>query len=68
MAIVRELIGKPIAYKDHLIEARRMGPDLLCFVDGVELPNFYLNVAAVESAGVRYIDDKLREVKQNGNK
>lgn len=57
MSIVnRKQIGDTMEYGGHRIVARHLGPDLLCEVDGVELPNFYENVNAVRIAGEKYID------------
>jgi hypothetical protein len=56
MSVERKLVGLPSQYKGHKIETRHMGPDLLCYVDGTEMPNFYLNAEAVRKGGMRYID------------
>lgn len=66
--IERRLIGEPEQYRGATIEARRMGPDLLAYVDGVELPNFYLNTEAVRVAGRKYVDQRLKEESENGGK
>lgn len=60
MSIVRKEVGQPTHYKDHLITATLAGPDLLGYVDGIELANFYINTAAVVAAGKRYVDDKIK--------
>ncbi len=43
----------------YRIEARFMGPDLLCYVDGQELGSFYLDAPGAIEGGQRYCD--LRE-------
>jgi len=37
-----------------------MGPDLLAYVDGVEMPGFYLSVEAAHAGGKRYVDAQLK--------
>ena len=43
-------------YKGKMITVPFMGPDLLCYVDWVELPNFHINVESAKAAGRKYID------------
>lgn len=61
MAIERDVVGKPETYQGRTIEARFCGPDLLCYVDGLEVGNFYLTVEAAKAAGRRYVDQVLDE-------
>lgn len=56
MAFQRPLVGAPEAYKGRKIEARFCGPDLLCYVDGSGVGQFYLNVEAAKRAGRLHID------------
>jgi len=58
--INRKLIASE-EYRGSTIEARFMGPDLLALVDGVELANFYLNAEAAKAAGLRYVDQAIKE-------
>lgn len=63
MAIERKKVGKTERYKGSDIEVRFMGPDLLAYVDGMELPNFYLDAEAARAAGRRYVDEEQKERK-----
>lgn len=63
MAVERKIVGEPLQYKGHKIEARYMGPDLLCYVDNQNIGQFYLNVEAVKTAGKRYVDELTKEAK-----
>lgn len=62
------MINRPLVksedYHEHLLEARFMGPDLLSFVDSVELPNFYVDVEASLRAGRRFIDAQEKEERE----
>lgn len=60
MAIERKVVGEPAQYQGRTITARHMGPDLLGYVDDVELSGFYLDVEAVRAAGRRYVDAELK--------
>ena len=61
MSLVRPPVGEPETYKGHTLQARFLGPDLLGYVDDVELPNFYASAAAARDAGRRYVDDQIKE-------
>jgi hypothetical protein len=61
MSIARKTVGDPIEYRGHSIEARHMGPDLLCYVDGNEVGHFYRSVEAAHNAGKRYVDQIEKE-------
>lgn len=60
MVVERKLV-KSENYHKHILQARHMGPDLLGFVDGMELSNFFVDVEAALSAGRRYIDNQEEE-------
>lgn len=64
--IKRKKVGPTEKYCGHEIEARFLGPDLLCYVDGQEVGNFYLTAEAARAAGRRYVDniEKARKEKQ----
>lgn len=66
MAVTREQIGQVEEYRGHKIVAHLAGPDLLGYVDDVELSGFYLNTAAVSAAGQRYIDGKIKDQEKKG--
>jgi len=59
--IERKTIGETEHYKGHEIEVRYMGPDLLAYVDGQEVGNFYLTAEYARAAGRRYIDQQEKE-------
>lgn len=61
MAIQRRTVGSATLYRGGKIEAKHCGPDLLCYVDGVELGGFYASVEGVRKAGMRHIDAQLKE-------
>jgi hypothetical protein len=60
MPITRKVVGKPEAYRGRTITARHMGPDLLGYVDDIELSGFFIDVEAVRSGGQRYIDAEIK--------
>lgn len=60
-AVTRRPVGDPVLYRGSSIIARYIGPDLLCEVDGNELPNFYINRTAAINAGQRFIDARASE-------
>lgn len=60
MSLTRPIVGDLERYRDHLISAHYVGPDLIAMVDGQELPAFYLNAEAARAAGRRFVDDKLK--------
>jgi hypothetical protein len=62
MAIERKLIGR-INHKGHVIEARFMGPDLIGYIDGMEMGNFYLDAQAVYKVAINQIDEEERKKK-----
>lgn len=47
----RKQLGESITYLDHIVKVYYCGPDLLSYVDGKELPNFYLTIKAAIKAG-----------------
>lgn len=57
--IERPLIGEPHQYRGCTIEVRHMGPDLLAYVDGIEIPHFYLTQWFAREAGERFVDHML---------
>lgn len=64
MAIARQQVGQPQEYKGRTILLRYAGPDLLCYVDNDELPNFYESMDAGYKAGRKYIDQQEAERKK----
>lgn len=65
--IVRKLIRSE-TYQGRTIEARYMGPDLLCFVDGTELGSFYIDARAAIEGGQRFIDAEIKALKDRAAK
>ena len=59
--IERKTVGEPYVYKGFTIIATHLGPDLLGYIDGEELPHFYLSLGAVRRAGSRNVDLKIKE-------
>ena len=64
MTIPRPIVGEPEKYRGRLISAHYMGPDLLAWVDGEELPNFYETTEAARAAARRYIDRQIEEAEK----
>ncbi len=54
--INRQPIGDPVHYRGHLITVTHMGPDLLAYVDGSEISNFYMNREAAVQAAKMHVD------------
>jgi hypothetical protein len=57
MGLKRKLIRQE-TYQGRVLEAVYMGPDLLAFVNGVELASFYIDTEAALAAGRRYADEE----------
>lgn len=60
MALTRKQVGETEVYHGRKLTAQFMGPDLLAFVDDVELSGFYQDVEAARAAGRRHVDAELR--------
>lgn len=60
----RPQVGDAERYQGRRLVARYMGPDLLGYVDGVQLSGFYLDVEAALRAGRRYVDEQIKEEKK----
>ena len=59
MSIVRQPAGPPQIYRDHLIQVRIMGPDILCYVGEIELSGFFISEGAAVAAGQRHINAEI---------
>lgn len=57
----RRQVGDAERYHGRRLSAHFLGPDLLGYVDDIELSGFYLNVEAALAAGRRYVDDQIKE-------
>lgn len=57
----RKPVGDPYMYRGYMITATFIGPDLLGYIDGQEMPNFYMDLAAVRRVGARNVDLKIKE-------
>lgn len=64
MSIQRKVVSTA-EYRGSHITVRHMGPDLLSYVDGVELSGFFISTAAAIGGGERYIDQQLKEKEKN---
>lgn len=64
----RKPVGDPYVYRGHRITATFVGPDLLGYIDGEEMPNFYMDLAAVRKAGSRNVDLKIKEKEEKERK
>jgi hypothetical protein len=60
MSVVRKLV-KSEEFHGRKLEARHMGPDLLGYVDGVELSGFFIDVEAALAGGRRFVEDEEKE-------
>lgn len=58
MPIERKPVGE-MTYHGRKIEVKFMGPDLLAYVDGIELSGFYLDSQAAYVAGQKHVDAEL---------
>lgn len=59
--IDRKPVDEPYMYRGCMITATFIGPDLLGYIDGEEMPNFYMDLAAVRRTGSRNVDLKIKE-------
>lgn len=60
MPLIRKVVAIE-TYRDHKIEAKFLGPDLLAYVEGEEIAHFYINTRAAIEAGRRHIDYVIKE-------
>lgn len=60
MAIERKLVDS-IDYKGHKIECRLLQPDLLGYIDGVEMPHMYQTTKAIFDLAKKQIDETEKE-------
>lgn len=63
MTIVRKLISSE-SYQGRRLSARHMGPDLLAYVDDMELSGFYVDASSAIAAGKRHVDAELKAAKE----
>ena len=68
MSITRKVVGDPERYHGRTITARYMGPDLLGYVNDVELGGFFLDLEAVRAAGRRYVDAEIKAEEERQSK
>jgi hypothetical protein len=62
--IERKQVGPTQVYHGRKLTARYMGPDLLGFVDDIELSGFFLDVNAAHAAGQRHVDAEIKAAKE----
>lgn len=63
MPLKRQMVGQPENYQGRTITVRLMGPDLLGYVDDIELSGFFWTAEAARVAARKYIDDEQRASK-----
>lgn len=68
MAIQRQPVGDVVPYRGRWLRVAYMGPDLLGYVDYVELSGFFLTVEAAIKAGKRYVDDEIKAEQDKARK
>lgn len=68
MALIRKQVGDAERYEGRRIVARFMGPDLLAYVNDIELASFYINVESAIAAGRRYVDEEIKEEAKRAGK
>lgn len=68
MSKIKRKLIRSESYQGRTIEARWMGPDLLCFVQGVELGSFYIDAQAAIEGGQRYIDADIKAAQERAAK
>ncbi len=61
---IRPQVGAIETYKGSKLLARFCGPDLLAYVDDIELAGFYLTPEAARAAGRRHVDAERKAAKQ----
>ena len=68
MPFERKLVGEPAKDRGRTLTARYMGPDLLAYVDDLELAGFYLDAEAAHQAGMRHVDaeEKAKAERERG--
>jgi hypothetical protein len=68
VAVKRRQVGDAERYHGRRLHAGYMGPDLLGYVDDIELGGFYLTVEAAIGAGRRHVDAEIRAVNEAARK
>lgn len=56
MPTVNRTLIKSEVYQGRTLQARYMGPDLLSYCNGNEMPGFYIDVEAALRAGRKFVD------------
>ena len=67
MTIQRKLVRSE-TYEGRTLEARHMGPDLLGFVNGVELSGFFVDARAAIDGGKRFVDAEIKAQRERDEK
>lgn len=65
MAVNRKIVGHE-KYQGRELVARYLGPDLLAYVDNVELSGFYLDSKGAMLAGRKHVDAEIKAEKERG--
>jgi hypothetical protein len=65
---IRRKLIRSETYQGRTIEARWMGPDLLSFVDTLELSGFFIDAQAAIEGAQRYIDAEITAAAQKAAK
>ena len=60
MAFERQEISRTM-YRGREIVARFLGPDLIGYVDGVEMPNFYMTTEALYDACKLHVNQQEKD-------
>lgn len=58
MRVNRKRVCEPYKIGEYTVDIRAMAPDLLVYVDGDELPNFYRDKSSGDKAARAYIEQK----------
>lgn len=60
----RKHVGDPESYKGYRIQPAHVGPDLICYVNGSEIPNFFIDAESARAGGRRYVDDVVKAIEE----
>jgi len=64
----RKQVGPTETYHGRKLTARYMGPDVLGYVDDMELSGFFLDVEAAHAAGRRHVDAEIKAAEEAARK
>jgi hypothetical protein len=66
--VIRPQVGPTEFYRGRALIDRACQPDVICEVDGEDLPAFYLDAESARAGGRRYVDQIEKEKAERDSK